>query len=302
MKKISSFLLLLLLAVSLFVSCNADEDHGMYYRLATSSEESDYSISGILNVNDQDNKVYFYSSEGIFLFNGSSITPIIESTDSTKVSYAYFKSDNEIYWMDRDGFIYKYDGSSSSKISGTKSYDHLWENGYVTDDVYGVCKADNLDTVISEKKVSHALIYGSSIAFADSENTYIYEDSTLKSTLSGTAFNGFTEANDTYYLVISGNIYKVSENNKTKETNWSYTLQDGNFVPAFASDTKIYLKFADSYVIYDINNNTSEEKTSLWASNTASSVVVCLTDSYIATSGNGFYTLDIDNNKSTRLF
>lgn len=305
MKK-NILIILAVFAALLFVSCNSEPEHGLYYQLATSSEASTIEMSKFLLV---DNSDYIYlNNEGIF----NNKDCLAKSEKGTIIASAYAESADKIYYLDTNENLYSLiDSKINTLTEHSGKFCKLFEFGYLLGDkAEGIFYFENPDNIqcIYKKEVSNIATSNGYIAFSDSEHTYIYKGTTLIKTLKTRPYNGFlvVDENNIFFTETSvkkTDIYKVNGNEVDKFTDKAILLEtQKNGIPLFEENGKIYLKFASVFVEFDIAEKITREITRDWADNLATANVIFAQDGYIATAKSGLFKINIKNNSNQRIY
>lgn len=303
MKKHTIILIIALLACLFITSCNSDAEHGLYQQIATSSKISSIKISDLLLVDG--NKYYYYNENGIFEFDGNSHKALVSNNPDRIVRGAYAKSSDCIFFIDASGKLYNYDGTDTTQLLATQTFNMLLANGYIRDKDTGklsFISDSNTLTPISNGQSSNEKTYGDFILFYDNgESKYkVFEGTTDKGKTISSAYIGFVvDSEDNVYLIKEDGLYDAAG---TKLTEFKSSKQDNGKVPAFADNGKIYMKFANEFLVYNTSAKTTTEITRGWAENISTSTMIDYRFNCISTYQNGLFKIDLANSKNTRVF
>lgn len=299
-----------ILASVLFVSCNTDAEHGLYYQIASSSKASSVKISQFLYADDD--TYIFLNDNGINKFeDGKTKEPVklVPNEEGRIICAAYAKSKNEIFFIDKSSNLYRFNGTEPEKINPGTEYKDLFANGYLIKDdgngSFSLKRIDSYETAIAVFKSYKAFTSGSYLALVCNNEVKIFNNDAQVSTVeleeTQVDISSFLVVGDSFYFTLDNDasVYKSVEG-KLKESR----KMDRPVTLAFESKGKLYCKSENDFEIF--NTADLEEGIEIairgWANNIATADIIFATDSLIATSSSGLYKIKLKENTNTALF
>lgn len=210
MKK--SIVFALLLALLLLVSCNADSEHGLYYKVSNSLPSSGIAVIGYLNYTDSYH--YFYSNKGIYKVGAAGGAQILPGTGDYEIRGAYMKDADTFYFITPAGDVYEYDNGIVAKQESLTGYSMLFSNGflYSSTQIYDL---NNYSPVEAEfgGTLSTPFACGDSIIVMRGSDAKIYNRNTSGLiTVSGfsSKLTGFYQLSASYLVFDGRKVYEVT--------------------------------------------------------------------------------------------
>jgi len=193
MKKNIKYLILGLLIISIFTSCDNDATNGILSNIVNSEEKTTYEINAVTRASD-DTKYYSVESDGIYstLTSDNGRTKILDTSNYQNVKSIYF-DDTNIYFVSNNGLHY-FNAitdplGATSDINTDGTLYSLTSNGYVIakDTNYYVHKitgtldisenvifGDSTDDLATSVSVGTGLIM-QTINYNENDDTYTFD-------------------------------------------------------------------------------------------------------------------------------
>ena len=230
MKK--SIVFALLLALLLLVSCNADSEHGLYYKVSNSLPSSGIAVIGYLNYTDSYH--YFYSNKGIYKVGEAGGAQILPGTGDYEIRGAYMKDADTFYFITPAGDVYKYDNGIVVKQEGLTGYSMLFSNGflYSSTKVYDL-KSETLVEAEFGGTLSTPFASGDSIIVMQGSNAKIYNRNTSGLiTVSGfsSKLTGFYQLSASYLVFDGRKVYEIKFYQGGLEYEYDVDAETGNIL------------------------------------------------------------------------
>lgn len=335
MKKNIKNLILGLLIISIFTSCDNDATNGILSNIVNSEEKTTYEINAVARASGN-SKYYSVEADGIYstLTSDNSRTKILDTSNYQNVKSIYF-DDTNIYFVSDNGLHY-FDATTTlvDPITTAGTLYSLTSNGYViakdtdyyvhkitgTSDIsksvtFGI-STDDLATSVS---VGTGLIM-QTINYNENDDTYTFDyfytaDGTSVDPLLTDQANKIVAAanmgGDLYCVLDDASLIKINILSPSKDelynnsnTNYSFNHESQSMF----IDNKFLITFDSSnYVLlYDVTDTETDSGfvslTEGFANvirNTSDVVglfeVTADSKYYVATNINGYYTLNITN-------
>ena len=332
MKKNIKYLLIGLLVISAFTSCDNDATNGILSNIVNSELQEEYEIKAVAT---KDNALFYsVEADGIYLTKriDNERTLILDTSDYLNISSIYI-GDTNIYFKSsnkddvRESALYCFTKSQTKITSGVTeikvdgSFKELTTNGYV------VAKAD--DDSFYYKKITALSDTTFATATDSLSTTVVVGDEIILQTINTAgkfdyySTDGSIEINNIknqdfkivaavldgtgYYCVLSNaSLIKIEANTNTKlyeNTNTNYTFKN-KAQSLFVTTPNLLIVFdsTNNVLLYDIDNIAADDGFQSLTEGFAnilrntSDIVGAFRDTdnkyYIATNTNGYYTVN----------
>lgn len=226
MKK--SIVFALLLALLLLVSCNADSEHGLYYKVSNSLPSSGIAVIGYLGY--EGGTHYFYSNAGIYKVGATGGAQVLKGTENFQIHGAYMANADTFYFItitpDSPAAVYKYlvSTETASKQESLTGYSMLFSNGFLySNTVITVVDDTASSVVLTDGKFSTPYASGDSIIVMHGSKAEIYKKGSLSTPVTVT---GFSSSLKGFFHQLAEDIYLVFDGKKVYEVTASCSLGD----------------------------------------------------------------------------
>ncbi len=290
MKKNIKYLILSLLIISIFTSCDNDATNGILSNIVNSEEKTTYEINAVTRASDN-SKYYSVEADGIYstLTSDNNRTKILDTSNYQNVKSIYF-DDTNIYFVSDNGLHY-FDATTNpvgatSDITTAGTLYSLTSNGYViakgtnyyvhkianTSNISeSVTFGDNTDDLATSVPVGSGLIM-QTINYNESNDTYTFDyfytaDGTSVATLLTDQANKIVAAvnfgGDLYCVLDNASLIKINISSPSKvelynnsNTNYSFNHESQSM---FINNKFLITFDSSNYVLlYDVTNAATD--------------------------------------------